>query len=264
MARLHMHLNSRVLGMPITLDVILPQYLPGTSNGTDNLPPYKALYLLHGMEAKGDVWLRRTNLEHYTLKLPMAVIMPSCQNSWYADMVHGRDYYTFVAKELPDICETMFPIMSGRENRSIGGFSMGGYGAMKIGLLESDSFSAVISIAGALLNPSADTDERNYSSIHNRENIFGKLENMAGSDNDVFAVAARQKNSGKKLPQIFSYCGRSDFLFETNNKFAGHLNSLGIPLTYEVVEGNHDYATCDRGLKAGLDWLGAKNEGSAK
>ena len=75
--------------------------------------------------------------------LASAAVMPDGDRSFYTNLPHGRNYYDYVAKELPKIMETMFPLISSaREDRFIAGNSMGGYGALKIALREDGAFAA--------------------------------------------------------------------------------------------------------------------------
>ena len=55
--------------------------------------------------------------------------MPSGENSYYLDIKSGKNYETYITKELPAIILYMFPVSKKRENTFIAGLSMGGTGA---------------------------------------------------------------------------------------------------------------------------------------
>ncbi|MBR5742316.1 MAG: esterase family protein, partial [Clostridia bacterium] len=105
MALVKIDYHSKVLGMDVTCDVILPQKasrLIGmeTAERKGGTP---VLWLLHGASDDETIWQRRTSIERYAAPLGLAVVMPGVQLSSYADMAHGGKYYTFVSKELPEV-----------------------------------------------------------------------------------------------------------------------------------------------------------------
>lgn len=62
----------------------------------------------------------------------IAVVMPEVGRTWYTDTQYDLKHFTFVADKLPAVCRSYFKGMSARrEDNMIGGFSMGGYGALK-------------------------------------------------------------------------------------------------------------------------------------
>ena len=77
--------------------------------------------------------------------------MPTTLRGFYTDMKYGPAYFTFISQELPELCEQFFRLSPLREDRFAAGLSMGGYGAIKLGLLcQRGRFSAVASLSGAL------------------------------------------------------------------------------------------------------------------
>ena len=153
MAFIQANIYSNVLEMEVNLNVILPQTTKkviGTSSEqeTTDIP---VLYLLHGMGGNHSVWERRTSIERYVADYGLAVIMPSTDLGWYTDTVYDMKYWTFIAEELPEICHELFPQLTRkREKTYAAGLSMGGYGALKLGLAKSENFAAVISLSGAV------------------------------------------------------------------------------------------------------------------
>ena len=60
MAFFHIQMESKALHMPVPLDVILPQPVPGGHQG-----PYKSLYLLHGSSECQSAWILNSCLYRY-------------------------------------------------------------------------------------------------------------------------------------------------------------------------------------------------------
>lgn len=99
---------------------------------TGNLHP--TLYLLHGLSDDDSIWLRRTSIERYVAQMGIAVVMPQVHRSFYTDMAAGGQYWTFISEELPALARSFFPLSAKREDNFVAGLSMGGYGALKLGL----------------------------------------------------------------------------------------------------------------------------------
>ena len=135
MALVHTHFFSNTLGRGVGCEVILPQkstrLIGMDTKETGKIP---VLWLLHGASDDETIWQRRTSIERYVAPLGMAVVMPSVEVSGYADLAHGGNFYSYVAKELPAVMEGFFGFSRAREDNFVCGLSMGGAGALKIGL----------------------------------------------------------------------------------------------------------------------------------
>lgn len=256
MALLNVSFYSEVLGMQSSMNVILPQRSRGeigVGSIEEKLDTYPTLYLLHGMSDDHTIWERRTSIERYASEKGIAVVMPNGGLSWYTDMKHGGRYFTFMSEELITICRDFFPRMSKkREETFAAGLSMGGYGVFKLALRCPETFSCAASLSGAL----------DFETFYDRTspgfayNIAGDRETeFRGSDNDLFAVASRLKESGRPLPRLWQWCGTEDYLINDNHRMRDHLMSLGYDLTYSESEGNHNWACWDKWIQAILAWL---------
>ena len=253
MALLHVDFFSRVLGMCVQMDVILPQDTKGqigmASKGGRNYP---TLYLLHGLSDDHTIWQRRTSIERYVSSLGMAVVMPSTARCWYTDSPSGK-YFSYVADELPEVCREFFPNMSSeREDTYIAGISMGGYGAFKIGMLRPERFSMVAALSGVM-------DVTIYGEKPEHRHIFGDA--IRGTKNDLFTVAKELRESGKPLPELFQWCGTEDDLDPCNVQMRDYLRSLGYSLTYSESNGIHSWDDWDVQIQNVLKWITEKRKG---
>ena len=257
MALMHVDFSSSVLGMCVQMDVILPQKPTGMIGVNDAVRSgkYPTLYLLHGMSDDHTIWQRRTSIERYATEKGIAVVMPCVHLSWYTDMHVGLKYWTYVSEELPAICRQFFPNMSDkREETWAAGLSMGGYGALKLGLNASDTFSKVVALSGGL-DVCALVDRQMISKAAYWESVFGPADKVKGSENDLFAAAEKLKASGKPLPDVYMWCGTSDFLYDQNVRMREHLKKLGYNLTYTESPGDHQWKYWDEHIQNGLNWL---------
>ena len=143
MALLRCDFRSDVLQLSTSMSVILPA-------GTAPAAGHPTLWLLHGMSDDHTAWTRQTAVERYVADTGWAVVMPQVDRSYYADMAHGNDYWTFVSEELPVIARSMFRLSERRADNAAAGLSMGGYGAFKLALNFPDRYRAAASLSGAL------------------------------------------------------------------------------------------------------------------
>ncbi|CAI6079197.1 alpha/beta hydrolase [Cohnella sp. JJ-181] len=248
---------AQTLGLSMSMNVVIPERSYGIGVEASGAPAggkYPVLYLLHGLSDDHSIWLRRTSVERYAAEYGIAVVMPEVHRSFYTNMKSGLDYWTFISEELPHVAQSLFPISGKREDSFAAGLSMGGYGAMKLGLRAPDKFAAVASLSGAMdilaLNyEGAPLSQKEYSWI------FGSVEEATGSDDDLLALAERAFSAGVTLPKLYQWCGTEDFLYADNIRFRDHVRSLGIDLDYEEGPGDHGWGYWDTYIQRVLAWL---------
>ncbi len=248
MALLDCHFHSDTLGLATSMYVILPQ--PPAAPARHE--PWPVLYLLHGLSDDHSIWLRRTSIERYVATRRLAVVMPTVHRGFYTDMHQGGRYWTFISEELPRLCRSFFPLTDRREESFVAGLSMGGYGALKLGLRCPDRFAAAASLSGAV-DIAALAEEPGRT--QEWERIFGPREGIPGGDDDLFALADRLAASDGPRPRLYQWCGTDDFLYQHNLRYRDHLNALGLPLTYEEGPGGHGWECWDTWIQRVLDWL---------
>jgi putative tributyrin esterase len=249
---------SESLQLATSMNVLLPHT---TQAQRDALGPgyrFPTLYLLHGMSADHTGWQRFTSVERYTRFLNLAVVMPAVHRSFYTDQAEGYPYWTFVSEEVPAQARFYFPLATERERTFVAGLSMGGYGALKMGLRQPERFAAAASFSGAV-----DMGRRIQESPAERQQemrrTFGDLGKFGGSDNDLVHIAEQLAASGQPVPRLFLSCGTEDFLYENNLGFRDHLTGLALDLTYEEGPGAHDWTYWDQQIVRCLAWLGVQS-----
>jgi S-formylglutathione hydrolase FrmB len=237
------------------MDVILPQATSGQIGmpSSATRAEFPTLYLLHGLSDDHTIWQRRTSVERYVADRGLAVVMPAVGRSFYTDMAHGLRYWTFVSEELPSICRRFFPLSERRDDTFVAGLSMGGYGAFKLALRCPERYAAAASLSGALdMAALASNDPDRGPELGN---VFGDLDALAGSDNDLLHLAEQIARSGEPCPALYQWCGTEDFLYPANVTFRDHAQRLGLPLSYHEGPGDHQWAYWDEQIRAVLDWL---------
>ncbi len=257
MALMHVDFFSDVLGMGMDMDVLIPQK---TSNqigmkGNAGDGRYKTVYLLHGMSDDQTTWMRRTSIERYVSDLGIVVVMPTTHLGFYTDTQYHLKYWTFISEELPHICREFFPQMSDQKKDTLAaGLSMGGYGAWKLGLGASDIFGAAASLSGCL--DMAEDYHRHMEDERSLlfQGIFGTLDQLKGSENDLLTLAKRLATEKEELPRLYAWCGTEDFLYQDNIKIWEYVKKLGYDLTCEESAGDHQWKYWDKKIQDVLCW----------
>ena len=106
---LEMTATSKALGKRVSFNVLLPEKKDGVGVLAQG---YKTLWLLHGLAGDHNSWLHNTSIVRYANEYGCAVVMPNADRSWYADTAYGANYFTFITKELPELCRSTFKGMS--------------------------------------------------------------------------------------------------------------------------------------------------------
>ncbi|GHV14501.1 tributyrin esterase [Spirochaetia bacterium] len=253
MALVHAHFYSAALGMQRTIDVVLPQNSSGIGvGGTEQGSTIPVLYLLHGWSDDHTIWQRRTSIERYALEKGLAVIMPGSDLGFYTDMKYGYDFWEFFSNELPQIVAEFFPrISTKREDTFVAGLSMGGFGALKLGINCPERFAAAASLSG-LVDPlwQYRADRVNEDWL----NIFGEEDEIRGSSSDIHFKLEELIASGKPIPRFYQTCGTEDFLYEINVAFRDRFKGR-IDLTYHEEPGIHEWGYWDRNIQRIINWL---------
>src|SRR5580765_528700 len=147
----------------------VPVYLP-PSYATDKSRRYPVIYLLHGYGGRDDTFNGRlATLPDTADKLAasggareMIVVTPSAytlhKGSMYSNSPTTGDWESYVAVDLVAYMDSHYRTIPNRLSRGLGGHSMGGYGALRIGMKRPDVFSSLYLMSSCCLNPSLTFD----------------------------------------------------------------------------------------------------------
>ena len=253
---------SKVLGEQVNTMLILPSFEPwrdhdGAKVFYGNYGKKKTLYLLHGGSDDCSLYLRRTRIEEYAMEYDLAVVMPEVRNSFYANMVHGKNYFTFLSEELPQVMENIFPLTNQSEERFVLGNSMGSHGAFKWALNRPDFFAAAGGMSGAGDLVELGFYDRNLERV---ENAFGTVEEFRKSQNDFKYLVRKHLEEGTKVPRFYSCCGKQDSFYKGAKLFADYAKNLGFPIEFEEGDGGHQWAYWDKWLPIMLAHMLKKEE----
>lgn len=226
MANITFRYYSEALGRQTSCQILLPQSLTG------KLQP---VLLLHGLSDDETGWMRYSRVEKHAEAYPFLVVMPDGGRGFYVDAVQGEKFGTNIGVELPKIIEGLFPV---QETWAISGLSMGGFGAVAIGLRQPEKFRSIHAMSAAL-----DVEERKKSDEFMR--IFG---DHKGTDRDIYHLA----NSAPNFPALRLDCGTEDHLLNENRVFYDYLRQIGKSAQYEEFPGGHTWEYWDLHVQDGF------------
>ncbi len=184
---------------------------------------------------------------------PMWVVFPNGRfASMWCDSKDGKvPMETVVVKELVPLIDRMYRTTGKREGRMVEGFSMGGYGAARLGLKYPDVFAAVSILAGGPLDLDLQ-GPRARADPDGRDEILGMT---FGGDIDYFkrqspiTIASKQARKVRGKLVIRQAVGTRDFTADQNRAFSEHLKKLRIDHTFTEVTGvGHDTLALLSGL----------------
>jgi len=207
--------------------------------------PHKVIYMLHGLCGHSGDWSDNTMLPLYANEYDIVFIMPEVGRSFYADTPHGSRYFSYVSKELPELCRNIFHISDKREDTAVMGLSMGGYGALKCALNRPERYWLCCAISAGGLS---------IETVHAHEELYDELTASLGPDfwrekeNDVSALA-REVSAQAVKPVIHMTCGTDDFVYGDNIRFRDVMKGLDFEYAYDEWEGDHNWYFWDESLK---------------
>jgi enterochelin esterase-like enzyme len=140
-------------------------YLPPGYADTDRR--YPVVYLLHPYIGTNRLWTGDAGYDIHVGRIcdklilggqiqPMIIVAPDCHNrykgSFYTNSSVTGNWEDFVAEDLVSFIDESFRTLASPASRGIAGHSMGGYGAIKIGVKNHDKFSAIYAMSSVPLD----------------------------------------------------------------------------------------------------------------
>lgn len=253
MAVIRWHHPSQVLRLQTSLTLTLPE--PETMN-----PCCPLLYLLHGGTENATTWLRETAIEALSQQYGMVTVSIDGLNSAYVNMRHGGKYFTYLTEELPAFLRRHLSLSPSK--RMIGGFSMGGQGALRAALRRPELYDACFALSGA-----RDTVPlfRQWAAMENGpdlsgvEDALGPLEEMRESEDDLVTAARNAARRNFPLPALYLACAEDDYAASLSQAFHEMMLSIGLNHQYFQSPGIHDYRFAEKALRWALkDFLGRR------
>lgn len=273
MALVHLNFNSKYLSGSTDVNIILPDCArsDGPKEFYGSGKKYPVLWLLHGTFGDYSDWLRKTNVELYAEEKNLIVVMPSAQNTDYANWPGfgtGYQVFDYLTEELMPLVYGWFPASEKREDNFIAGLSMGGRGAIAYAWAWPEKFSVLYSMscvpkdmrpAAAELesgepapNPWAALDrERNRNRLLNA----GGLEAYLASPQNIWDKA-REIAKRTDMPKMVFSCGTADFVMYRHFKaFRAYAQEIGLNAQFRETEGyNHEWRFWEQEIRRVIEF----------
>ena len=190
--------------------------------------------------------------------------MPAGNNHFSVDDEPGLPQYgKYIGEELVAYTRRAFHLSSRREDTFIGGLSMGGFGAMRNGLVYSETFSKICAFSGAyivcrIVDAGGQPFEDAVSGPVLQRRVFGDFSTLEERLIDPRAAYLRLKAEGRPIPEIFMTEGSDDFLLDVNHTMRDFLTAQGAALTYIEDPGVHDWDFWNKHLEEAFQWLSGR------
>ena len=271
MALVKMNFLSKKLGMQTNVTICLPTFsFTDIMNNNDNVyaagMKYQVLWLLHGGSGDDSDFVNFSNIVRYADENKIAVVMPADYNAYYSDQREVAKYFSYITDELMNVCQTLYPFSTHKDDNFIGGLSMGSGGAMKCALLRPELYKAalIMSGAGMRLHHIEDQFVRQFIEkvIADEDVSEYKVHNVPEEDLQMTVRAFKIITSGIELPQFYFAWGADDLLIKDIKLGLQMYDKIGLKYFAEQIPGyGHEWDFWDLILKKALkEWLPLKHE----
>jgi len=294
-------------------DRVVSLYLPpGYDSGTRRYP---VLYLLHGYTGTDQGWMTPSYvglpevmdhlLDHHKIE-PMIVVMPNSFNrfagSFYANSELSGGWEDYIVQDLVGYIDAHYRTLATADSRGIAGHSMGGYGALRLGMQHPDVFSAAYGMSPCCTVWAPDEFRSDVVKAQRAQNLQqivddgmetqGALAFAAAFSPDVHnppfgvdwpfdaqgrpvppvielwksnmlnAIAATYAAGHERLRALAFDVGRQDDLLPTERELNKQMTKLGIAHTFSEYEGNHSNHIRERMQEVVLPMMSKELKGS--
>ncbi len=227
---------STILKRKVATTIILPAHYDATKS-------YPVFYLLHRWAGNNESFLK-SNLIAELKDKPLIVVTPSADTSWYVNSFSNpaSRYEDFMMQELVPYMDKKYRTDTSRQ--AIGGFSMGGFGALQLGLKHPERFKFIADVSGPINAPFYDVPLTPKSPL---PLIMNSVRASFGDANSPVAVGSNVFQLVKAIPAsaplfIYMAVGKQDqfdFIIPQHQLFIDALKKQKINYQYTEYEGGH-------------------------
>ena len=216
---------SAAMGMAVKVSVVTP-----AAYGTDSKSRFPVVYLLHGAGNDHTTYIQPFLLDGVD-KWRFIAVVPDGKLDWWLDSPVSPNVRreTFVVNELVPWVDAEFRTLPQRQRRAVAGHSMGGQGAMRLGMRHSDVFGIVGNVMGGV----------DICSTPARKDLVRLLGPYKGNEARwrSFSVLAEAERLPPGVLRLFSIVGTEDFFLQPNRDLHELLSKRQIAHEYTEVRG---------------------------
>ena len=270
MNTIRLKLRSKALMGPAQVTVLLPS--PGPGEAAEDFYAsgrrYRVLWLLHGAGGDDETFLLENGIEPLLRGKDIMAVMPAGLNSDYANHMEFAGGYAFTDyffDELMLYIHSTLPASAAPEDNLLAGYSMGGAGALLLGLKHPERFAVVaplgasfressflqpyLELSGEAFRALALADPTRFPTeygdpkggITRKEiNMIARYPSVRDYVNSEECTIERFTERAKNgtLPRLLFCCGEKDPACEKVEAFRRYAESLGVTgITYDYLPG---------------------------
>ena len=168
----------------------------------------------------------------------LVVFVNGLAEGMYVDWKDGSaPIETVIVKELLPHIDSAYRTIASREGRILDGYSMGGYGAARLGFKHTELFKGISIMGGGPLQPELVQTPR-----AGRQRAAEVLQKVYGNDQEYFKNVSPRRLAEANAEAISTrciirhVCGDLDETYANNLAFHQHLEKLGIPHQWRVLQ----------------------------
>lgn len=218
---------------PVACTVVLPD---GYFDPQAQEDQYPVLYLLHGHGGCNRDWPdKKADLADCATQYSVIIVCPDGKNSWYVDSpVNAQSQYeTFVTTDLVQYVDNTYRTLATAAMRAITGLSMGGHGAMLLGLRHPDIWGSCGSMSGGV-------DICTYPDRWNIKDALGPYD--ANRERWEANSVVKTVERGLTTTQHITFeCGTDDVMTGQNRALHQAMLNAGIQHDYTERPGTHNW-----------------------
>lgn len=228
---------------------------------------YPVIFMLHGAYGTHKTWIRKGKAKKILDKAVAAelipetiVIFPRADDTWYAD-IPGTNMRSAFINDLFPYVETNFPVLNKKSARALGGYSMGGHGALIFALNDPDYFEAVFIFSPAItaLGKPPTKALNILLSLQARHYVYGMPINQELWDKNSYHAYFENALKNKSMPKFFVVVGENDIITPKHDSLylIDTLNKNKIEYQYlEVSKFGHSWRLWILTLPVALEFVG--------
>ncbi len=233
---------------------------------------YPVVYLLHGFSDDETGWIQFGEAGKIADKgiadgkFPACIlVIPDGKVTWYCNSFNHKITWedTFIQEFIPFV-EKEYRIRSKKEFRAIAGLSMGGYGALKLSMRNTDLFVSCVALSSGTFTNEEIVKMEDEGYMRFFSGLFGKelkgearLSEAWKANNPLDLIHTVPLEKLKSV-RFWIDCGDDDFLCNGNSALHVEMRKIGLPHEYRVRDGGHTWSYWRSGLATGLEFIGEK------
>jgi enterochelin esterase-like enzyme len=265
---------SAALGESIAYNVYLPY---GYQRGNQRYP---VLYLLHGRGDTMQAWTQvKATLDEMIQdgRIPALIaVMPdapwSSRGSWYVDSRYtgadepGRPVETALTQDLVKQVDATYRTAPIRNARMVGGYSMGGAGALRFALAHQDLFASALVLSPAVYTPlpPGDSSTRDYGAFglgdqKFTDDMYQKLNypQLLSTVNPDLPVRLFIAVGDDEYANPDPADAHHDLDFESEVLYNAARRVPGVSAEMRILDGGHDWSVWAPAFEQGMANLGS-------